>query len=274
MDHPLNTEILNQTIELLQSKFSKREAQQMARWLLEELKGDEVNNDELREKIHRILEGEPFDYVIGNSVFYGRKFLVDPSVLIPRPETEELVEQCIMLISENWSSPNVLDIGTGSGCIAITIDLECSTVNTIGIDISEEALCVARQNKEILKSNVDFKKVDILDDSAVRELGHFHLIVSNPPYIPREESNLMSQSTLNYEPEVALFTEDDPLIFYKAIAEFSLTHLHHGGAVIFEVNEFRAKEVVLTLERSGYDRVEVKSDLQDKPRMVLGFLSR
>ena len=272
-----------QVVDLLKQKYTDREALNMSKWLLEEVLAihhqspgtiTQLDISKINQLVDRLLVVEPFDYVVGNSSFYGRKFIVNEHVLIPRPETEELVEQCILYLKEKQENRRVLDIGTGSGCIAITIQKEVENTLVKGIDISEEALKVARMNNESLKSNAKFKQHDILDDSIDNELGQFDMIISNPPYIALNESDKMSESTLKYEPHEALFAKgEDPLIFYKRISGFASHHLTSGGTLWFEINEFHSDAIREILEQYDFSDILVMKDLQGKQRMVRGTKS-
>lgn len=195
----------------------------------------------LDEIITRLNLGEPIDYIIRYTYFYGLKISVNSHTLIPRPETEELVE---LIINENKSKDNlkILDIGTGSGCIALALKKNLPTSQITAIDISKEAIEKAKQNAVNLNLEIDFKQVDILDKSLWNNLGEYDIIVSNPPYISVEEKNEMSNSVLDFEPHLALFVEQDPLIFYKKILEFATTHLSEKGQVYFETSQLTQLE--------------------------------
>lgn len=195
----------------------------------------------LDEIITRLNQGEPIDYILGYIYFYGLKIGVNSHTLIPRPETEELVE---LIINENKSKDNlkILDIGTGSGCIALALKKNLPTSQISGIDISQEAIEKAKQNAVNLNLEIDFKQVDILDKSLWNNLGEYDIIVSNPPYISVEEKKEMSNSVLDFEPHLALFVEQDPLIFYKKILEFAKTHLAEKGLVYFETSQLTQLE--------------------------------
>jgi release factor glutamine methyltransferase len=269
-------------VSRLQSVYSERESVNIARWLFEEKTSLNAQSNEdisirnreiLERSFDRLMKGEPLDYILGNTSFYGRSFKVNEHVLIPRPETEGLVEQCVLdLRGRRGGVTNVLDIGTGSGCIAITIHKEVDSVKVLGIDISEEALKVALANQEILNADVRFELHDILDETKDTALGEFDLIVSNPPYILKKEKQKMSDSTVRFEPHIALFAEgSDPFIFYRRISDFAVTNLLSGGSLWFEMNEFHAREIKEILVQKGFLDVRIFSDLQGKDRMIQGI---
>jgi len=210
----------------------------------------------------------PVQYIVGKSFFYNNFFIVDKSVLIPRPETEILVQEAIN-ICENNKDQSIIDIGTGSGCIALSISEKCHNCNTLGIDISTKALKIANKNLNKLNlSNVKFEKIDFLNRDQWKELGKFDLIVSNPPYIKEVEKKLMSASTLKHEPYIALFPKDsDYLIFYKTIFEFSKYHLKPNGCILCELNEFSIKDISDILTSYNFTW-KIIDDLQGKPRVL------
>jgi release factor glutamine methyltransferase len=199
--------------------------------LLSESEVISINND-----ILKIKNEEPVQYVVGKAFFYDSFFYVDESVLIPRAETEILVSETLKLC-KNKENVKVIDIGTGSGCIALSIAKECSKCDVIGIDISSEALDIAISNGQNLTiKNSKFKKIDFLAEENWDKMGRYDLIVSNPPYIKESEKNVMSNSTLTYEPPLALFPQHkDHLIFYKKIIKFAKLHLKPNGIVLCEI---------------------------------------
>lgn len=219
----------------------------------------------------RLASGEPLQYVAGVAHFYGHMFLVNKDVLIPRPETEELVRHCVQLLKTYDRPVSVLDIGSGSGCIPISIKLERpSTTMVTSIDISRPALTVAIDNSQALDAHVLFKESDILDFNACKCLDTYDIIISNPPYIPTKEKELMPSWVTDHEPEIALFVEDDnPLEFYNRIMEFSQEHLASDGFLLFEINENNASEV-LALARTKFPsgEIDLLSDLQGKDRII------
>ena len=232
---------------------------------------------ELQIIIERVAKGEPVQYVLGSEEFCGHEFLVGPGVLIPRPETQQLVR----LVEQNVpSGSSVLDVGTGSGCIAITLALAGYRVTAL--DISEEALAVARKNAERLGAEVEFLRGDIqtLSNSPLKEEdcgqkasplrgGLVGSIVSNPPYICESEAATMDDNVLLHEPHLALFVpDDDPLLFYRTIAEFGLNHLAGDGLLFFEVNRAYAEQVAELLLQKGYKETKIMKDQYDNNRFV------
>lgn len=225
----------------------------------------------------RLLRGEPVQYVVGFAWFYGFKFKVNNSVLIPRPETEELVEWVLETAKQRqkaYKKVSVLDIGTGSACIPVTLKVKNPQLEVSAIDVSESALITGSRNAYRHGAEVDFKKMDILETDLWSELSNFDMIVSNPPYIPYAEKDLMETNVLDYEPHLALFVDDDnALIFYEKIADFALTHLNTEGVLFFETNAFNAAQVVETLKSKGFKNVELRKDMSGKDRMVKGEFS-
>ena len=217
--------------------------------------------------IKRLNQHEPIQYILNEAWFYQRKFFVDPSVLIPRPETELIIEQAKKFCAGK-KSIRVLDIGTGSGCIAITLALEFPTADVLAIDVSEQALTVAKRNASELNATIEFHHLDILKGFPSEQ--KFDLIVSNPPYISLEEKSNMAKNVLDYEPHLALFvSEGDPLIFYKAIAGISRHALSPHGTTIVEINERFAGEVRNIFAQAGCKTTYVINDLSGRNRIVI-----
>ncbi|MGB3799162.1 MAG: peptide chain release factor N(5)-glutamine methyltransferase [Lewinella sp.] len=217
--------------------------------------------------LNRLHGGEPVQYVTGIADFYGLQLKVTPAVLIPRPETEELVEW-ILDDHPTGTSRRIVDLGTGSGCIPLAIQDRRPEWVCEGVDVSQEALEVATKNQEALQSNVIFKEGDVLEGRFARD-GLYDIIVSNPPYIPPSERKHMGDSVLVHEPDLALFVpEEDPLVFYRKIGEIGLTTLRSGGYVYVETNEYNSDQVMRLFRDLGYNRVERRKDLQGKWRMV------
>lgn len=223
----------------------------------------------------RLLDDEPVQYVLGQADFYGLKLQVDEHVLIPRQETEELVHWILETIrEERKGTGRVLDIGTGSGCIPIALKKEAPGLEVHALDVSEEALRLARANSTRYDISLDLHHLNILDEGAWSRLPAFDLIVSNPPYIPEEEAHLVPDNVQRYEPRRALFVDDDdPLLFYRRITAFAGQHLLPGGWLFFEVNEYRAGGVVALLQAAGMEQVELRKDMNGKERMVRGRLN-
>ena len=231
------------------------------------------------EAIERLKNNEPLQHVMGQCEFYGRKFKCDGRALVPRPETEELIEWIISMHNAQCTvhnSFNILDIGTGTGCIALSLAKELAEAEVTALDISAEALSLARENAEILEvENVVFVEGDILnmDDKHVVAKDKYTVIVSNPPYVRECEKKDMEANVLDYDPHTALFVSDeDPLIFYRAIGEFGLTHLKNRGALYFEINQYLGRETCDLLIAMGYRNVEMREDINGNPRMIKATL--
>jgi len=222
--------------------------------------------EKIKAIILRLKIFEPIQYILGETEFYGLKLKVNPSVLIPRPETEELVQ---WIITGNLPENSViLDIGTGSGCIALALKSRLNKAEVFGVDVSENALKVARQNA--LKNNLDigFFQSDILKWNEF-EWKNFDVIVSNPPYIRESEKMQMHSNVLNFEPENALFVNDnDPLVFYRSIAAFSKKYLTENGKLFFEINENMGLEMNKMLADFGFCDIKIRKDINGKNRMV------
>lgn len=222
---------------------------------------------ELNKIFSRLTEGEPVQYVLGRAEFSGRWFNVRPGVLIPRPETEELCAW-ITADSKASASPKVLDIGTGSGCIAITLQLDMPESKVTAWDISADALDVARENAQQLGANVSFVRQDALN---AKPEGEWDVIVSNPPYICEKEKKNMAVNVLEHEPNTALFVPDaDPLLFYRAITRLAVQTLSKGGRLYFEINPIYADDTCRMMRAEGMTAVELRSDMYGKQRMAKG----
>lgn len=227
-----------------------------------------TTNDELRWKavLNSLEQQQPIQYIFGKAHFYGLEFKVNEDTLIPRPETEELVE---WIIHENNKRPafNVLDIGTGSGCIPITLAKHITQAAVSSIDVSVNALAIAKENAQANEVRVNFILTDILQASALPQ--QYDVIVSNPPYVRNLEKAEIKPNVLQYEPHLALFVEDsDPLIFYRKIAHLALNHLTPGGKLYFEVNQYLGAETVTLLEEIGFTNVILRKDLFGNDRMI------
>lgn len=215
--------------------------------------------------IERLKKHEPIQYILGHCDFCGLTFKVTPDTLIPRPETSELVEW--IAEEQKGSKVNILDIGTGSGCIAISLSCKLPGCNIAAWDISSGALAVAEENNRSNGSEVTFSQVDILAYQPQCEM--FDIIVSNPPYIKENERKSMEANVLDWEPHTALFVPDnDPLLFYRAIAEKALVMLTPGGALYFEINRAHGTETVEMLQSLGYRKTELRKDLAGNDRMI------
>lgn len=232
---------------------------------LNQLKPEE--RDRLAEILQRLSENEPLQYILGMADFYGLRFHVNPTVLIPRPETEELVHW--ILQSNGPEKQRVLDIGTGSGCIAVTLQKKRPDWELWALDISAEALQIAQKNALLNQVSIQTRQLDICHIEKGESLPQFDLVLSNPPYIPFSETNLLSDSTRTFEPHLALFVpDDDPLRFYRCIAHFCQEHLSANGFLFLEVNEFNAQELVALLTEMGFAEVALEKDMQGKNRMI------
>lgn len=224
----------------------------------------------LNEILKRINRHEPIQYILGEAFFYGRRFQVNPSVLIPRPETEELVRIVIDFVRQrNWKLNTIVDIGTGSGCIPITLARELPNIKTWGTDVSEEALHLAKQNAEMMGVNVQFFKQDLFTTYQPISLD---VVVSNPPYIPFIDRESMPRNVVDYEPELALFVDsNDPLVFYKALVTRACISLNSGGMLAVEINEKYGREVQDLMESDKFVDVEIIQDIFGKDRIVKGI---
>jgi len=218
----------------------------------------------------RLKRNEPVQYVLGEGWFAGMKFKVNKNVLIPRPETEELVD---WVVKESQKSKvknqNILDVGTGSGCIPITIKKKLPLANITAIDVCSEALFIATENAIEYTVEVDFILLDFLDEEKWKELGQFDIIVSNPPYVKQNEKDTMHARVKEFEPHLALFVRDnDALLFYKKLSHFSVKHLKPGGSLFVEINEALGDTVVNLFRSTGFTDIELKKDMQGKDRML------
>lgn len=212
----------------------------------------------------------PVQYVLGYETFGSRRFAVSPDVLIPRPETYELVEWCAVTLSQH-ATPRLLDVGTGSGCIAVSLALELPHARVEAWDISPRALTVARQNAAQLGAQVDFREVDLLKviEEQAAEQREYDLIVSNPPYIPAAEASTMGDNVVQHEPHTALFVPDhDPLLFYRALAVLSTERLRSGGALLVETHTDFTLATAELFAQHGLQSVEIRNDADHRPRMV------
>ena len=222
---------------------------------------------QIMEIVNRLLLHEPIQYILGETEFFGLKFYTSPGVLIPRPETEELVDWIIAYEKDRCQS--LLDIGTGSGCITISINKNTGIDRIDGWDISETALKIARKNALRNDSKVIFSCQDILNPAGVADNDKWDVIVSNPPYVLQEEAILMGKNVVDFEPHLALFVPDeDPLLFYRAIAKFAAIHLETHGSLYFEINEKMGEPLVQLLREYGFQEILTRKDLQGKDRMM------
>jgi len=270
--------LLNQ----LRKIYSAGEADQITDWTMEHLTGSKKTErmmykntpitkkeEELLEAYtKRLLQHEPVQYVLNEAWFCGLKFYVDNNVLIPRPETEELVEWVINNHKNTGSELKILDIGTGSGCIPISLKRRLHKADVWACDISDDALKVADQNADSIGTEINFAQLDFLNKDNWEQLPLFDIIISNPPYIPENNKNQMASNVLQYEPGKALFVPDNnPLIFYTAIAEFGKTHLTKTGHIYVEIHEDLGPSTIEIFRTAGYKSV-LKKDMQQKDRMI------
>ena len=264
-------------------RYGDKEAKAITRYLLEVGYGlsmtdilcgatEQLPPDEMGENLRRLLKGEPVQYVVGKAEFGGRTFKVTPDVLIPRPETYELCQWVVEEKREERREErdfSVLDIGTGSGCIAITLALDIPDAQVEAWDISEGALSIARQNVEDLHAHVDFKQVNVLSSLPKQGGPEWVFIISNPPYICKKEAASMEQHVLDHEPHQALFVPDeDPLVFYKAIGQYACHALANHGYLFFEINPLYATEITKMLDVMGFFEIETRKDQFGKVRFV------
>ena len=296
----LLAEFVKAGTKALESLYPQKEARSIVLMLCEEVLGtenythivepefkiDDKKLPELEAAMERLKKMEPVQYVLGHTEFYGRTFKVDPAVLIPRPETELLCRDAIKLgmrvyrmrspYGKNAEPVRILDLCTGSGCIAWTMALSIPGSRVTAVDISDAALEVAAgqdfaselKSKETFKP--EFMKADVLDSEQEIELGPFDMVLSNPPYIMESEKEDMRRNVLEYEPESALFVpDDDPLLFYRAIARWSQRFMSPEGVGLSEVNESLARQTETVFKAAGYAHTEIVRDLSDKNRYLI-----
>lgn len=276
--------IYQQLWQSLTPLYEPREAQALLRTVLEVKYGmtltdiicGKVNelfaeeSKDLEKIIEKLKNSEPVQYILGEALFAGRTFHVEPGVLIPRPETAELCDWVTLDEKARNRHPlKLLDLCTGSGCIAITLALNLPWAEVSAVDISNIALQVAKENARRLKAQISYYLASVED--LPREVGKWDTIVSNPPYICEKEKKNMSKNVLDYEPALALFVPDeDPLRFYRAIARYATTALKPGGSLYFEINPLYAKETRDLLAALNFCEIEVRKDLEGKERIVKG----
>lgn len=235
--------------------------------------------------LEALKNNQPIQYIIGKTEFYGLPFYVNENTLIPRPETEELVELILSNITAN-SHPelvednnqfNILDIGTGTGCIAISLAKHLPNASVSALDVSTKALEIANKNAELNQVDINFIENDILKicNSELDSETKFDIMVSNPPYVRQLEKHQMQDNVLKHEPHLALFVEDEnPLIFYRAISQFATKNLKPNGELYFEINEYFEKEMIALLEEFGFKNIQLKQDLFGKDRMICSVLKK
>lgn len=277
----LYDKLFGQLTDNVHANYSASEVNVILQWLLEytlkvsqteillnkTIKVSDQQHQRLRQSIKRINREEPIQYILGECEFYGRKFKITPSVLIPRPETEELV-QFIIQQHKNFEGLQVLDIGTGSGCIAITVAKELLNATVWALDSSQDALRVTQQNVKELAASVHLIEMDIL--SGIPDNKQLDILVSNPPYVLASEAKTMRSNVKQYEPAEALFVEDtNPLLFYRRISELCSQHLTTVKWVYLEVHENYATEIADLLIAESFSEVQVVQDMQNKDRFVV-----
>ena len=267
--------------------YGERESTFIADWVLEQVTGwskeyarmqpDAELSPPMAEYIDLhlkdLLRWRPVQYVLGEAWFMNMRFKVDERVLIPRPETEELVEWVTSAVKEEMmgriGQRRILDIGTGSGCIPIALKSTLSEASIWSLDASEDALALARENARILRADVHFLHVDVLDDRSLPEIPEVDIIVSNPPYVLENDRADMRPNVIDWEPHMALFVEgSDPLLFYHRIAELGLMKLSERGQVFVEIQETMSDAVVSLFRARGYREIEARRDLSGRDRMV------
>ncbi|MCB0776039.1 MAG: peptide chain release factor N(5)-glutamine methyltransferase [Chitinophagaceae bacterium] len=274
--------LLNQ----LQPIYGKSEASAITDLVMEKLTGSgkaermiykneaitAKEEEKLKVYTEKLLQHEPVQYVLHEAWFAGLKFYVDPSVLIPRPETEELVEWIIEDVKFPVDELSILDIGSGSGCIPITLKRRMKRTDVWSCDISEPALEVAKKNAATLNAAIQFRLLNILQSAEWESLPQFDVIASNPPYVPAADKSNMSRNVLAYEPHTALFVPDeDPLLFYKAIAELGKQKLKKDGKIYCEIYEDLGDETTTLFQKEGY-KTELRKDMQQKNRLIKACL--
>ncbi|MDP2339195.1 MAG: peptide chain release factor N(5)-glutamine methyltransferase [Bacteroidota bacterium] len=261
--------------------FSKEEIESLIFLIFERLKGYsrtefllakevKISDEELSEikKItSRLKKHEPIQYILGETEFYGLSFFSIPGVLIPRPETEELVQ---WIIQENQlMAPGILDVGTGTGCIAVSLRKNIQNATVLACDISPVCIETARRNAELNRTEVSVLNYDILNNIPEVDFPELDIIVSNPPYVRETEKKRMDKNVLDFEPGLALFVSDEtPLLFYERIADFALIHLRKGGCLYFEINEAFGPECSVLMRQKGFGEVTLKKDINGKDRMI------
>jgi len=268
-------------------RYAPDEAAHIAQWLIEDVTGlrraqriaqpDRLLTCDhiaaLRRMLDRLHTGEPVQYVVGYSDFRGLRLRVSPAVLIPRPETEVLVAKALQAVS-SVETPRILDVGTGSGCIALALRDEHPLASVVACDVSVEALAVARDNAERLDLPVQFIEADMRSsDFAARTGGPFNLVVSNPPYVTMEEADSLPSRVRAFEPKIALFAEEEPLQYYRILAQQAKHLLLPAGQLLVEINEAYGQEVVDVCTASGLTNVTLEQDLTGRDRFVAAVYS-
>ncbi|MEP6951346.1 MAG: peptide chain release factor N(5)-glutamine methyltransferase [Ginsengibacter sp.] len=276
----------NDFLDKLEQIYERSEAANIADWIFENVTGlkkleRRVHKNELNEQagkqienyMYELLQHKPVQYVLHEAWFYKMKFFVNEHVLIPRPETEELVSWVVdnvrsAMCDVQCNEHQLLDIGTGSGCIAISLKKELPHSHITAIDVSREALTVAKRNADVLQAQIDFLKINFLDESLWDSLTTYDVIVSNPPYIPGVEKEKLAKNVTGFEPGIALFVPDNsPFIFYEKIAKFAQLHLKPGGNIFVEMHEDYSREVAQIFIGNNF-KTAIKEDIYGKKRMI------
>jgi release factor glutamine methyltransferase len=277
-------EVYRKILEQAQSIYPLGEATTMTDWIFENVasiqRSDVVKTPnlelsqsilaELDNRLHQLLLHRPIQYILGEAWFYDMKLKVDENVLIPRPETEELVS--MIITNHDETLVQILDIGTGSGCIPIALKKHLPGATITSIDVSEGAILLAKENAGTQETSIEFIHSDFLDEATWVNFPAFDVIVSNPPYIPVKEKEKMDKHVTAFEPHLALFVPDnDPLLFYRKIAIFGKLHLNANGKIYLETHEDYAKETAALFMSLGYEQVIIKEDIFGKERMVIAY---
>lgn len=266
----------------LQSAYDSDEIKSIFLFVIEEIFGlkrtayqlsranivSEDDDKRLQEILHDLKRNRPVQYIFNKADFYGEYFEVNESVLIPRPETEELVD---LIIKEHKMTPhlNIIDIGTGSGCIPIILSKHLNQAQVTTVDISKQAIDTAQGNAKRLKTPIHFINADILEWDYIFLDQQYDIIVSNPPYITPDEKKHMQQNVLAFEPEIALFIEESaPLLFYDVISSFALKHLQVNGDLYFEINQYLAAETQDLIKKKGFEHVQLIKDINGANRII------
>jgi len=276
----------NLIYDQLSSKYPRQEIESISKLIFEKILGlsrlqvylnqhetiSPANLAQITEIVNRLIQFEPIQYILGETEFYGLPLKVSAAVLIPRPETEELVD---WIINNNPPiNPTILDIGTGSGCIPIALSKNLPGASVDGWDISSEALMVARENAKLNQVKVNFIYADVINQGYPVQPQKYDIIVSNPPYVTISEQLSMLKNVIDYEPYIALFVPDnDPLRFYHAIADVAINQLKTGGKLYFEINEKFGNETAVLLSSKGFEKIIIRKDINGKERMLKAELN-
>jgi release factor glutamine methyltransferase len=275
-------------VDCLESIYETGEAESIAFIILEKYTGtgrnefkwkagetiSPIQQQQIESKIPLLVQHRPVQYIVGEAWFRNMKFYVDENVLIPRPETEELVNWIIETYRDRIKPLQILEVGTGSGCIAISLKKELAAANLLAVDVSEAALTVAKKNADAINAEVKFSMADFLNEETWDQYPQVDIIVSNPPYIPINEIEMLDANVAEWEPATALFVPDtDPLLFYRKIAFFGKSHLQKDGEIFVECHQEFAVATKKMFEEYGYS-AELKKDIFDNERMLLASLHK